>query len=69
MTNDETRKELEILTQNPFFAPNYRASALGFPSSLVIRHLDLHNGAPGGTCTHTLPADNGLLFFSATGAL
>ncbi len=26
------------------------------------------NGAPGGTCTHTLPADNGLLFFSATGA-
>ena len=26
-------------------------------------------GAPGGTCTHTLPADNGLLFYSATGAL
>src|SRR5439155_16526752 len=32
---------------------------------------ELHSekiGAPGGTCTHTLPADNGLLFFSATGA-
>ena len=26
-------------------------------------------GAPGGTCTHTLPADNGLLFCSATGAM
>src|SRR5881296_2443658 len=22
-------------------------------------------GAPGGTCTHNLPADNGLLFYSA----
>src|SRR5882762_2919500 len=27
------------------------------------------NGAPGGPCTHTLPADNGLLFCSATGAM
>lgn len=26
------------------------------------------NGAPGGTCTRTLPADNGLLFYSATRA-
>ena len=25
-------------------------------------------GASGGTCTHTLPADNGLLFYSATEA-
>ena len=25
-------------------------------------------GAPGRTCTGTLPADNGLLFYSATGA-
>src|SRR5690349_13691870 len=25
-------------------------------------------GAPDGTCTHTLPADNGLLFYSATRA-
>ena len=26
------------------------------------------DGAPGGTCTHILPADNGLLFYSATEA-
>jgi hypothetical protein len=26
------------------------------------------DGAPGGTCTRTLPADNGLLFYSATEA-
>jgi hypothetical protein len=26
------------------------------------------DGAPDGTCTHTLPADNGLLFYSATRA-
>ena len=25
-------------------------------------------GAPGETCTHSLPADNGLLFYSATEA-
>ena len=28
----------------------------------------IKNGALDGTCTHTLPADNGLLFYSATRA-
>ena len=40
---------------------------------LLILHSPIRilhsNGAPGGTCTHTLPADNGLLFCSATGAI
>src|SRR5689334_18798256 len=34
-------------------------------SAIRIPHL---NGALDGTCTHTLPADNGLLFYSATRA-
>ncbi len=34
---------------------------------MVLREVR-QNGAPGGTCTRTLPADNGLLSYSATGA-
>ncbi len=33
---------------------------------LLTLHPEI--GASGGTCTHTLPADNGLLFYSATEA-
>ena len=29
---------------------------------------EIEIGASGGTCSHTLPADNGLLFYSATEA-
>ena len=38
--------------------------------NLGTRHRGkiLEIGAPGETCTHSLPADNGLLFCSATGA-
>ena len=39
------------------------AETLGI--SLAVR---LEIGAPGETCTHSLPADNGLLFYSAMGA-
>jgi hypothetical protein len=39
------------------------AETLGI--SLAVR---IEIGASGGTCTHTLPADNGLLFNSATEA-
>src|SRR5580693_6612131 len=34
----------------------------------TIIRLSSEIGAPSGTCTHNLPADNGLLFYSATGA-
>ena len=55
-------------TPNPGNSPAVRP----FKFEIQVPHsrlLTLHsNGAPGGTCTHTLPADNGLLFYSATGA-
>jgi hypothetical protein len=38
------------------------------PGALKTELRSDKNGALDGTCTHTLPADNGLLFYSATRA-
>ena len=73
MTNDEIRNKSEIQNSNEACHCGSlelergslpRTSDFEFRAFFGIRHscFGFCSGAPGGTCTHTLPADNGLLW-------
>ena len=69
IVRDLCRRRVSIRVKSNGCSGRNRTSTLRVTTGwTTIIRLSSEIGAPGGTCTHILPADNGLLFYSATEA-